>query len=50
MTPGPMVELIEIFFRYVPLAPAGFAFTTLSTNAFTFATIAFSVKLALPTP
>src|SRR5579885_1731269 len=49
-TPGPMVERIEIFFRYVPFAPEGLAFITLSRNAFTLATIASSLKLALPTP
>ena len=45
-----MVEEIDTFFRYVPFDPAGLAFTTESTNALTFSTSAFSVKLALPTP
>src|SRR6266436_3296811 len=49
-TPGPIVELMEIFFRYVPLAPAGLALTTESMRARTLAAMAFSSKLALPTP
>src|SRR5579862_1180786 len=47
-TPGPIVELRDIFFRYVPFEPCGFAFTTLSTKVRTFSTSAFSPKLALP--
>jgi len=31
-TPGPMDELIATFFRKVPFAPVGLAFTTASTN------------------
>ena len=50
VTPGPMVELKVIPFMYAPLAPAGLAFATASTNALTFSISCSSLKDALPTP
>ena len=48
MTPGPMVELTEIFCRYWPFEVAGLAFTRSISSACRFDFSASSSKLALP--
>jgi hypothetical protein len=45
-----MEDVSEIFFMYVPFAPAGFAFWTAPTNAKTFSSSFAAVKDALPRP
>lgn len=49
-TPGPIVDEMLAFFKYVPLTPEGLALTIASTKAVTFSWSASSLKLALPTP
>jgi len=49
LTPGPMVDDSDTFFRYVPFEPFGLALMTASTNALIFSTRACSVKLAVQT-
>ena len=48
VTPGPMVELTEIFCRYWPFEVAGLAFTRSISSACRFDFSASSSKLALP--